>query len=276
MEFVRLAGGLLWKEERVAVIHRPRQDDWSLPKGRVDAGESWEEAALREVEEETGCEARIRSFAGAGVYVPRRTPRIALYWNLELVQEGPLAGTGEVDALEWLEPRDAAGRLDEDLERRLVERALAPAGPARPSAEVAAARADLLRALLDSGGAPAAIGPALELLDRAEAADAGDSRRLLEAARRLALFALSGEELALQAQVLRARARGLAAWRSRAVRRILPKGARPSAEAVYVAAQVCDEEREPKGPGRRAWIPLGLIAALCGAAAGAAVAFALR
>ena len=55
MEFVRLAGGLLWKEERVAVIHRPRQDDWSLPKGRVDAGESWDAAALREVEEETGC-----------------------------------------------------------------------------------------------------------------------------------------------------------------------------------------------------------------------------
>jgi len=77
MAIVRLAGGILWREgSRLAVIHRPRQADWSLPKGRLDEGETWEEAALREVTEETGCEARITSFAGAASYVQRRTPRL--------------------------------------------------------------------------------------------------------------------------------------------------------------------------------------------------------
>src|ERR1700737_1240407 len=91
MALVRLAGGILWGAggggPRGAVTPPPRQRDWSLPKGRLDDGESWEEAALREVQEETGCEARITSFAGAAAYVPRRTPRLALYWHLALVRE---------------------------------------------------------------------------------------------------------------------------------------------------------------------------------------------
>jgi ADP-ribose pyrophosphatase YjhB (NUDIX family) len=66
---VRAAGGLLWREDpsgpRIALVHRPRRSDWSLPKGKLDDRESWEEAALREVQEETGCEARITGFAGA-------------------------------------------------------------------------------------------------------------------------------------------------------------------------------------------------------------------
>ncbi|HEV2770779.1 MAG TPA: NUDIX domain-containing protein, partial [Solirubrobacteraceae bacterium] len=48
------AGGVVVRDGRLAVVHRPRYDDWSLPKGKLDAGESWEGCALREVEEETG------------------------------------------------------------------------------------------------------------------------------------------------------------------------------------------------------------------------------
>jgi 8-oxo-dGTP pyrophosphatase MutT (NUDIX family) len=51
---IRAAGGVVVRDGRIAVVHRPKYDDWSLPKGKLDAGESWEEAALREVEEETG------------------------------------------------------------------------------------------------------------------------------------------------------------------------------------------------------------------------------
>ena len=50
----RAAGGIVVRDGRVLVVHRPRYDDWSLPKGKLDAGESWESAAVREVEEETG------------------------------------------------------------------------------------------------------------------------------------------------------------------------------------------------------------------------------
>ena len=54
---VKAAGGVVRREGRIAVVHRPRYDDWSLPKGKLDPGETWEEAALREVREETGLEA---------------------------------------------------------------------------------------------------------------------------------------------------------------------------------------------------------------------------
>ena len=51
---VHAAGGIVERDGLIAVVHRPRYDDWSLPKGKLDRGESWEDAALREVREETG------------------------------------------------------------------------------------------------------------------------------------------------------------------------------------------------------------------------------
>ena len=57
---VRAAGGVVRREDgRIAVVHRPRYDDWSLPKGKLDPGESFEEAAVREIEEEIGVRAPI-------------------------------------------------------------------------------------------------------------------------------------------------------------------------------------------------------------------------
>lgn len=128
MEFVRTAGGLLWRAgraPRLAVIHRPRQDDWTLPKGKVAAGEGWLAAALREVHEETGCTARLAGFAGATCYEVRRGLKIVLYWNMEVAREGPLERLDEVDEVRWLTPDDALERLDHPRERKLVERAVA-------------------------------------------------------------------------------------------------------------------------------------------------------
>jgi 8-oxo-(d)GTP phosphatase len=132
MAIVRAAGGVVWRAGRagaeVALIHRPRRGDWSLPKGKLASGESWEEAALREVEEETGCTVRLVSFAGATFYDSRRGPKVVLYWNMALVREGPLQGGGEVDEVEWLTPARALARLDRGRERRLLERACAAIG----------------------------------------------------------------------------------------------------------------------------------------------------
>jgi 8-oxo-dGTP pyrophosphatase MutT (NUDIX family) len=54
---IQAGGGLVWRESRagreIAIIHRPRYDDWTFPKGKLHKGETWEQAALREVEEET-------------------------------------------------------------------------------------------------------------------------------------------------------------------------------------------------------------------------------
>ncbi len=255
---VRAAGGLLWREGpsglRLALVHRPRRNDWSLPKGKLDDGEAWEQAALREVQEETGCEARITGFAGATSYLGRRAPKIVLYWHMALVREGRLDAGDEIDRVAWLAPAVAMTRLDYELDRRLLARS--PTGGVRPAragpaaATVAAERADILRRMLSLGpGADAAgLGPALELLDLADDAagrgDPGDARVLILAARRLAFLSAGEPERSLRARALREEARRLAPRRRRVVRRLLPAGERVSTEAVYLAAAILDEEDE--------------------------------
>ena len=128
MDFIRAAGGLLWRQgqdgrRRLAVVHRPHRRDWSLPKGKLEDAEPWDRAALREVHEETGCEARIASFAGVVHYVPRRTPKVVVFWHMELVKEGPLEHLEEVDEVMWLTREEALKRLDHDTERALLEEA---------------------------------------------------------------------------------------------------------------------------------------------------------
>jgi 8-oxo-dGTP diphosphatase len=245
MAIVRAAGGILWRDgpggHRLAVIHRPRRQDWSLPKGKLNRDETWEEAAVREVEEETGCESRVTSFAGATFYVPRRAPKIVLYWHMTLVREGPLDAGDEVDEVAWLTPADALTRLDHESERHLIERALTRTEvPRRPrsggvlGAEVATARAELMRRILtlDKDADAAGLGPALHLLDKADEAlgrgEAEEARQLTAAARRLVLLGLSEPELSLRARALREQSRELAPWRRRAVRRLLPAGERAS------------------------------------------------
>jgi len=274
MAIVRAAGGVVWRQgrsgPRLAVIHRPRHRDWSLPKGKLDDGETWEEAALREVEEETGCVARLTSFAGAIWYQARRAPKIVLYWNMELVEEGPLDAGDEVDEVLWLEPAEAVARLDFDDERRVVLGASSP-GPAGPPlarggplpVDAAIARGEVISRILALGprGDPAGLGPALDLLDRADQAARRESREeasaLVRGAQRLALLSLREPELSLRARTLREEARRLAPWRRRAIRKVLADD-RPSPEAVYLATTLRDGEREAAAP---PWTVLWLAAA---------------
>jgi 8-oxo-dGTP diphosphatase len=58
---VRAAGGVVTRDGRVALVHRPKYDDWTFPKGKLDPHEDFEQAALREVEEETGLRCRLGS-----------------------------------------------------------------------------------------------------------------------------------------------------------------------------------------------------------------------
>ncbi len=311
MAFVRLAGGILWREgsagPRLAVIHRPRQADWSLPKGRLDEGETWEQAALREVEEETGCEARIISFAGATSYLQRRTPRLVLYWHMALLSEERFAASKEVDELVWLAPAEALARLDHDTERRLLQRSRPP-GEQRPAprptgaltADLAGARAEILRRILSlrEKGDAAGLGPALDLLDRAEEAWAGGAAKEASAmtaeARRMGLLALSEPELSLRARALREEARALTGWRRRVIRRLVSSDGEVSPEAVHLATALRDQALAERVPPARPIAAIcaaavaalalvlclssssergrGLLAALCGAVAGAAIA----
>jgi 8-oxo-dGTP diphosphatase len=123
-ETVRAAGGVVVRERRgepeLAVIHRPRYDDWSLPKGKLDPGEGWEAAALREVEEETGLRCELGRELAPTRYRDRRgRPKLVRWWVMRPL-EGEFTPGTEVDELRWLRPHDAIGVLDYEHDRELI------------------------------------------------------------------------------------------------------------------------------------------------------------
>ena len=123
---IAAAGGLLWRSTpkglQIAVVHRSRYDDWSLPKGKLKRGESWLEAALREVREETGYDVRLLSFAGAVGYQTGKGPKIVRFWNMTIDGEGQSGvDHSEVSEVVWLSPLEAMKRLSYPLEKAMVE-----------------------------------------------------------------------------------------------------------------------------------------------------------
>ncbi len=118
---VRAAGGVVVRDGRIAVVHRPRYDDWSLPKGKLDRGESWEAAARREVEEETGlvCEL-IEELDPVRYRDGKGRPKTVRYWRMAAVA-GDFSPNREVDELRWCAPDEALALLTYPHDRALVE-----------------------------------------------------------------------------------------------------------------------------------------------------------
>jgi 8-oxo-dGTP diphosphatase len=121
---VRAAGGLVVRERsgalELAAIHRPRYDDWSLPKGKLLPGEAWEAGALREVREETGLRCELGEELESATYLDRRGRRkLVRYWLMRAVA-GEFEPGDEVDELRWLAPGEAAATLTYEHDRRLV------------------------------------------------------------------------------------------------------------------------------------------------------------
>ena len=120
------AGGLLWRiaggEIQVAVVHRPRYGDWTLPKGTREKGESMAETALREVREETNCQARLLDFAGCTWYEVNRIPKVVFFWQMALEEEHEFQPDEEVDLLAWLTTSQAVKKLDYESEKKLISR----------------------------------------------------------------------------------------------------------------------------------------------------------
>ena len=107
---------------QIALVHRHRYDgDWTLPKGKLQAGESPLQGALREVQEETGYRATVLGFAGAIVY-ETSSLKLVRFWNMipESEQRRPI-DESEVAEIVWLEPAEACQRMTYPLERALVE-----------------------------------------------------------------------------------------------------------------------------------------------------------
>lgn len=122
---VRAGGGVVWRRTRtgaveVLVVHRPRYDDWSLPKGKCDAGETYVDAAVREVHEETGSVCVLGPELPDVRYLDHkgRTKR-SRYWAMEHVS-GTFEPNDEVDEVRWLAPEAAKAQLSYPHDRPVV------------------------------------------------------------------------------------------------------------------------------------------------------------
>ena len=108
----------------MALVHRPRYDDWSFPKGKLDDGEDEATAALREVEEETGLRCHLGPIVGTVTYNDRRgRPKVVRYFQMD-ADGGAFAPNPEVDELRWVPVEDAARLLSYAHDRRLLRRVL--------------------------------------------------------------------------------------------------------------------------------------------------------
>jgi 8-oxo-dGTP diphosphatase len=121
---VRAAGALVARERdgrfELVAVHRPRYDDWSLPKGKLHPGEGWKEAALREVREETGLRCELGEELESASYLDRKGRRkLVRYWRMTPL-DGEFEPNDEVDDLRWLTAEEAERTLSYEHDRRLA------------------------------------------------------------------------------------------------------------------------------------------------------------
>jgi 8-oxo-dGTP diphosphatase len=121
---IHAGGGVVVRDGKVLLVHRPRYDDWTLPKGKLDKGESFEDAALREVEEETGVRCILGRELPGTKYMVGGRPKVVRYWLMSVESDPGFAPNDEVDELRWLSAADAAELLTYDRDKEVLEAAL--------------------------------------------------------------------------------------------------------------------------------------------------------
>lgn len=126
---ITAAGGVLLREQegkvQVLLVHRPRYGDWSLPKGKLEAGESPEQAAMREVREETGYDVTLGDALPPIRYVVKGRPKLVYFWKMyphglpQAIQD-----QREVSEVVWLSPEEALESMSYPLEKEALSGAL--------------------------------------------------------------------------------------------------------------------------------------------------------
>lgn len=125
------AGGIIIDESsdsrRVLLVHRPQYDDWSFPKGKLDPGETVEEAAIREVREETGLKCRIVRKLAVSRYLSRKRhkgrliPKVVHYFLMERSSRRIKVPGDEVDIALWVELDEASQKLTYAQDKKLLD-----------------------------------------------------------------------------------------------------------------------------------------------------------
>jgi 8-oxo-dGTP pyrophosphatase MutT (NUDIX family) len=123
-QVIQAAGGILWRQVNgnyeIAIVHRRRYNDWTLPKGKLQAGETLNQAALREVKEETGYTAHMLGFAGAISYETNNGTKVVCFWHMLPQGEPSKDLDTEVAEVIWLQVGTAREKLQYPLEKTLV------------------------------------------------------------------------------------------------------------------------------------------------------------
>ena len=122
---IEAAGGVVTREVdgtvEVLLVHRPRYDDWSLPKGKLEPGEQPADAALREVEEETGARCVLGRALGPTRYADRKgRDKVVHWWTMDVGSTRPFVPNAEIDQVRWVAAESAADLLTYDADRRLL------------------------------------------------------------------------------------------------------------------------------------------------------------
>ena len=121
---VDAAGGVVVRDGLVLLVHRPRYDDWTFPKGKLDPGELFEQAALREVEEETGLRCSLGRELPAARYDAGGRPKLVRYWLMTAQDEAPFVPNDETDEVRWATPGEALSLLSYDRDREVLAAAI--------------------------------------------------------------------------------------------------------------------------------------------------------
>jgi 8-oxo-dGTP diphosphatase len=126
-DVILAAGGVVCrrtsKGDEILIVHRKRYGDWTLPKGKLRVGESFVAAAVREVEEETGCVARPEKYLGAIGYEVSGKPKAVLFWRMSLVAQKAIEDHEEVAEVLWMSLKEALERLTHPDEGAIALRA---------------------------------------------------------------------------------------------------------------------------------------------------------
>jgi 8-oxo-dGTP diphosphatase len=301
---IQAAGGLLYREtssgNEVMIVHRKRYGDWVLPKGKLKPGESFTEAARREVEEETGCSINLGEYLGAIGYQVDHLPKVVLFWQMSLAEQHDISDKGEVEEVEWMETTEALQRLTHFEERAFLSRMLTSTrsyhspeelslpqrarrswpwfqGQARSYArlvrEFDVCRAEL--AFLEQRNCPTVMDWIAATHDQLgnvkrylEVGDIEGGWLSLHAARRNMVFGFSRTELAIQAAILREETAKVSSWRGKVMKSILAAtDDRLAADHVREAMAVRDEYAANQY--HKIWLmgdQLGVLLKICGLA----------